>query len=373
MTLRFASSMGEVHLPTTNVTQFLRHWATESSMATAAVSGGLFSDTAFAEGSGFIRTPTFTDQPTWTCQAAFRASADFGSIAGDAGIRFLLGGTEQLAMVIVPLPALGARSLGQQYVIEVRRGATVLATSTATFYSTRWTIFQFQATLHTTAGAFEVRAAPVDRQTVGAFVNVLSGSSINTADAAANDADQAELNYTVPNGSAVWDHFFLMDDAGTTNNDFPSGLLLVQGMVPDADGAQDDWLAQGGQGTGFQTVDDPAGGITEDIGRQTTEVIGDIFLTAFPDAGAPNFPIGGGANIAAVLFHHVSAMENSGSRTVRPIYRNSADARSQGADDVLTDTLFAGFLEVFELEPITVLAWTVQQTRDMQWGLILNA
>ena len=73
------------------------------------------------------------------------------------------------------------------------------------------------------------------------------------------------------------------------------------------------------------------------------------------------------------MFHHVTGMEASGSRTVRTLYRNIADNDSEGPDLVISGTDFEGYTTYFEEDPIAAAPWTVQATIDMQWGLKLQA
>lgn len=365
MTLRFASSMGTIHQPA----QMLRYWDSIDSLAGGLVIG-LMSDNALNDPRAWIRTPTFTVQNTWVVQGAFK-NTDFmsGAEPQNAGLYFRKAGAEQLSMLIVPEAGSGGLTDGYMYSIEVRRGATLLAASDPIFFSQDWTVFQFKATINTgILGSFEVKASRRENETQEAFASIITGVATNTADAAVAGADQVEINYDVKGGNATWDHFWAMDDQGAVNNDFPNKLLMVHGMVPDSDGAQDDWVAQGGQGTGYQTVDDPANSIADDIGRQISENIGDIFLTGFPDPGGSH-PISASANVAGVIFTHVSAMENSGTLTVRPIYRNAGDTRAEGADQALVGTSYAGYYEIFEEDPVALAAWTVAQVKAMQWGL----
>ncbi len=384
MTLRFASSMGEVHKGGTDNFQLLRYWNSANSVGTGS-GAGLMSNLAIVDNSALLRTPVFTEQNTWICQGVFLNSAPLaGPSPMTAGLRYRRLGVEQLAMVIVPATASGSRPDGQLYSVEVRRGATLLAASAPIFYAQQFTIFQFKATIDTgVGGSFEVRAATVEGGVVGAFSNVVSGTGVNTADTGVAGADDVEIHYNVEAGSSRWDHFWVMDDQGSINNDFPGKFLLVQGVVPNAQGAQNDWTSQGGQGGGsndYESVNDPGDNIADDVGRHTSDTTNDIFLVGYQipgETGAVGFedghPISGSANVQGVIFHHVSGMENSGNRTVSPIYRNASDVRADGTNQALTSTSFNGFFEVFELNPVSAAAWTAQQTKEMEWGLKLQA
>lgn len=383
MTLKFASSMGEVHSAALNDLQMERYWASVSFLGTG-VSSGLLSNSAITDSGATLRTPAFTERDTWTMQCAFLNSTPLnGGGATDAGLSFRRQFLEQLRLYITPVTtAVGGSHAGQRYAIEVRRGATVMATTGPIYYSEQWVVIQFQATIDPVVGAFEVRTAEVIGQTVGAFTTVLQQAAVNTADQAVNGADDATIIYDVNAGSSRWDHFWLFDDQGADNNDFPGKFLLVQGVVPNLNGAQNDWISQGGQGAGgnaYESVNDPGFNINDDIGRHTSENNGDIFIVNFQtpgETGNPGFeaghPISSAANVAGIIFHHVSAMENSGTRAVRTIYRDIADVRSEGPNVDLNSTTFAGFFEVFELNPISAAAFTALETEEMQWGLKLQ-
>ena len=380
--LRFASSMGELHYIGAGGTgddQLLRYWGEQFSMGTG-LGGGLLSNRSIVEGNGYLRTPQLVDQNTWIIQGAFFCSANLdGGAAQNAGLALFKAGTEQLRLLVAPVAAFGARQEGQLYRLELRRGATLLATSTASFYAQQWHIIQMKVTIDPVAGAYEVRVAPVENTNVGAFSTVLSGGPTNTADAGVAGADQVEVNYEVNNSSCRWDHFFVMDDTGAVNNDFPGKWLLVHGVLPNRQGAQNDWVSQGGQGSGandYESVNDPGNSIQDDIGRHTSDTPGAIFLVGYQVPGTTGnpgaeagHPIGAGANVQGVIFHHVSGMENSGTRTVRPIYRNSVDVRAEGGDVILSTPAYAGYFEVFEQDPVAAAAWTAQGVIDMQWGL----
>lgn len=381
MALQWASSMGEVHAFGSVSTQILRYFQSQTSMGTS-IATGFLSNLAIREGTGSLRGALVPEQNTWICQGVFRNSFPLaGPFPQNSGLAFMRGGSEQLRMTMLPLGASGARPDGEQYVIQVKRGAVVLATSSEAFYAEEFVIFQFKATINTgVLGSFEVRAARVENQTIQAFSTIVTGVALNTADTGVAGADQLELDFQVETGVGQWDHVWLFDDTGAINNDFPGKFLLVQGVIPNANGVQEDWSYQGGQGSGFEVFNDPSNSIADDIGRATSNVIGDIVLMDFQnpgETGAPGFEggpiIGSGSAVQGVIFHHVSGMEASGTRTVRPIYRNLADVRAEGADVVLNTIPFAGFFEVFELNPVSVLAWTAQQVKEMQWGLKVQA
>ncbi len=380
MTLKFASSLGEVHSGITDTAQMDRYFG--AAILLEGVDAGLMSNDALISNFAQANTPVFTEQDTWITGAAILPGAYLvGGGSPEAGFKFQRQGVTQLTCTLTPRTTqLQGSSPGQYYSMEVRRGATVLGTTGFIFYSQEWTVFQIEATIDPTVGAFELQAAPVINGQVGAFVTVLTQSGVNTADDAVAGADQVSLNWTINSGNVRWDHWWVFDDQGTVNDALPPKWLLVQGVVPNANGAQNDWIVQGGQGTGFETVNDPGFNTGDDVGRHTAEDNGDIFITEFQipgETGSPGsevgHPISSAANVLGLIFHHVSAMENSGSRNLRRIYRDIADVRNEGPDVNVNTTTFEGFFEVLELNPISAAAWTAQQTREMQWGLKLQS
>lgn len=388
MALIWASSMGEVHRPGTTAgseyIQMLRYFGEQSAMS-SSTAAGLMSKVVMQDGQGRVRTPQFTEQDTWIVQAAYRATGPMdGGLTQDLGIVIRRQGTEQLRLSFIPASASGSRFDGEMYSVRVERGATVLAATDPIFYSREWVVFQFKVTIDPAAGAYEVKAMRRENESfTGSLTTILSGSGVNTADDGVTGADQFQFNYYISAGASLWDHVWVMDDTGALNNDFPGKFLLVQGVIPNANGAQLDWISQGGQGSGatfFDALNDSASNIAGDVGRAVTENIGDIILMAFQvpgETGLPGFETGPRisslANVPGMIFHHVSAMENSGTLTVRPVYRNISDVRAEGNDLILTSTSFQGFYEVFEQNPVSAAAWTALEAIQMQWGLKLQA
>lgn len=383
MTLRFASGLGETHLPGTSDQQFLRHWRGGNNGLSGATGSGFLSNVVSVDSVASIDSPTFALQNTWIIQGMLRADGAMDSLSNSVGFQLRSGAADQLRVEVIPEPATAPHGFGVRYALAVKRGGTTLAQTAFDFYATEWNAIQFKATIDPAVGAYEVKVAKTEGTQVLAFVSVLSASGVNTADTGVAGADNLRLDYTATGTNVKWDHFFIMDDQGTVNNNFPSGLLLVHDVLPNKVGAQNDWTSQGGQGSGasdYESVNDPADNVDDDVGRHVSSVPGDIFLVGYQVPGTTGaigaeagHPIAPTANVAGVIFNHVSGMESSGTRTVRPIYRNVLDVRAEGADKLLNSTSFDQFTEVFELNPVSAAAWTGQEALDMQWGLKLQS
>ncbi len=391
---------GQTHLHTASAPvncQFLRLWGSTDITLTSTAGGLETPVNTVAVGSGRVGTPVLNERNTWIVQAAYRSSIfPTGAGSENVGIYFKRdsGATEQLSVRIRKQGASASGSFqdGERFKIEVMRGATSLGIS-RDFWSRSWHVIQVKVFFNDPGGApntgtVEVRVLPLegeDRnrgQAEATQETVINVAGIDTSDSGQDGVDVIELDYDASTGTVTWDHFLVMDSDGAQNNDFPAQpLVYVHGGVPNRDGADNDWVPQGPPPDGFEAVNDRADLCTEDDGRYTSDNPTDVLLfgmqppgqTGTTPANASGPRIGASNAVLGVMFHHVSAMESSGNRTVRSLYRDIADVRSEGPDVVLSGTTFGGFFEIFELEPITAAVWTAQQTLDMQWGLKLQA
>jgi len=378
--------------------QALRQWG-DLTWSVAGFDTGLFDPTTAIErgGVGRISTPILPEKNTWIVQAAWIAPT-FATGVGleTAGIYFMRGNdtTEQLSVRIRKQGASPSGSFqdGERFKLEVMVGAVSLGIS-RDFWTSQWHVIQVKVFFNDPIGApntgtVEVRVLPLEGGKLarldGAVQEVaINVAGVDTSDAGVAGVDAIRFDYDTSSATSVWDHFLVMDSDGALNNDFPAQpLIFVHGGLPWADGADLNWTPQGsGVTPPFDAVNDRSDLCIEDDGRLTSETPGDTTLFSFQTPGmtgsTPAFAngprIGLSNQVLGVSFHHVSGMEASGNRTVRPYYRDVLDVRAEGPDQIITGTLFAGYVEIFELEPVTGLAWTAQQTTDMQWGLKLQA
>lgn len=369
--LKWASSMGEVHRKGTDAFQLLRYWGSESGMPdSTGVGAGLMSSAVIAGNTGSMFTPQLSGL---TNTIYFQVAVQFNAaLTGtpSAGFKIRNGAADQCYIRVEPSPADGAQAAGKYYRLSLYRGATLIASTAYEFYSLEWTVFQIKVTVNTgTSGDIEIRASRRENETFLTLTSVLTVNNINTADTGSAGVDQIGFDYGT-NGSVRYDHFWWFDASGSVNNTWPSKVLLVQGVLPNQNGSFNEWPAKGGGGNNYQSLDDSPHSIAEDSGRLTSQVVGERVLVKFPDPDE-NHPLGSTANVAGVIFQHVSAMENSGVRTVAPLYRNAGGTSAQGTNQLLNSTSFNGFYEIFEDEPVSAAPWTAQQVKDMEWGLIL--
>lgn len=237
--------------------------------------------------------------------------------------------------------------------LTVNRGSTVLGTTTANFAYNQWHYFELKVTARTgTNGSYELRHNEV---------SVLSASGVNTANAGSDGADIWALRCHT-NLSVRWDDIYVCDDTGSDNNDF-KGDSQIRGGHPN--GAGDVQTFTPGTGvTHHLLVDEPATTSPidgNDVVHSDTNGNKDLF--EFGDLTAVN------GNIYGVMIHSQLAMNASGSRTLKHVYRDLADAEHNPANFVVNSTAYTEFHDIIEQNPLTAAPWTESDINNAQFGV----
>lgn len=313
-----------------------------------------------------------------------RFSAPLTSTAAshNAGPRFLLGGSEQVWFKFREVD-LAAENVGGEdgsvYEIQVFRGATLVATH-GRLYSEYTYAFQFKVTPDPATGAYEIRAAVRQGRFKGPMQVIGSGSGLNLADTGLAGCDQFEESHDTFGGQSEWGDLVVTDDVadGSIFNDFIDDPRIVRAFYPNAIGVDDEWVVQGTTDK-VDALNEPAGHnnlASEDGRRVTSENIGDIQLMDFNGFQFTDLDVvgpAGAASVDAVVLYPEAAMESSGTRTYRVLYRDLADLRSNGSNIVLGSTVFQQDRQEWLQNPITASGWTVQELLDAQFGVEIVA
>jgi hypothetical protein len=338
MSLKFAEGFGI----TRDTVQLGRKWGAVSGAVGTVITGFRDIGLALSTTTGVLTTPAFTDQAEWTFGAALWWSARPASLT--AKFELLKAGNPQLAFEFDPVED------GLLFNILVKRGSNLLET-VGPFFTRTPAYYEFQATIHTAAGAWEIKR---DGVSVG------SDTGVNTANEASNDADAVKISLGTGGAIARFGDFVLMDDQGGAMDDF-LGPIKVLGIRPESDDANA-WIPSTGVDN-YVLVDDGAGS-PNDADRVTSYTPSDEDFYEYTDLDIP-----AGVTLYGLILESVCAMESSGSRTLRPKYKNSPSAGSNGTNFLVDSTLFARFYEVWEEEPIATSAWTVAQINDARFGI----
>lgn len=275
---------------------------------------------------------------TLVAGVAFRPQ-QFG--ANTRVISFIDGSTEQIELWFNALQKL-----------EVRRGATLLATSTTVLSLATYYYLEFKATIHPSAGAYEVRINNIAEA-------ALTASGVNTRSSANSTADSVAVcvgQFTAQGTGWDFDDFYVCDTSGAQNNDF-LGDIRVQYIAPTGAGATTQFTPS--TGANWQNVDDAAP--DGDTTYNSDATPGDI------DTYAMSNLVSTAGSVKAVQTLISARKDDAGVRTIAPVVRHG------GVDypgtNVNIGNTYTFYREVMELNPGTGVAWTVADVNAAEFGV----
>ena len=302
------------------------------------------------------------DENTWICQFAIRKDDD-EDLTGD-GAQFVISDSvgEQVSVVQVD-----SGEANGSFKMEIRRGATVLATSPSYGWSANvkgWHVFQFKVLIDPTVGTFDLKHWDYYNNAT----TPLTGTGANTANQGTAGGDRASFGFGSAGRNQRMDDVVIMDGTGSVNNNLTSLPIIMHGALPNGEGTVQDWLASLG-GTHFSEVDDVATspGGTDKVTSSTVSDIEMFDMTAFGLIAPTSTP-----TIHGVMPYIEGNMENSGTRTMRARVRNGV-TEANGADDmVFSTTAKVAFHEIMETNPVTAVAWTLADLNSDEFGFQLT-
>lgn len=289
-----------------------------------------------------LTTPAFDDHATWTIgfHLLFRAPETIDLLT------FYRGGTAQMTVSVVPD--------GDDMVLSLKRGATVLATYTIDVPDD-WIHFELKTTFHTTAGAYELRLNGI---------TVLAATNQNTANTGSNDADQVQLWLEVPVSSTAFmviDNWYVLDGSGTSNTTFLGDSAIEEKLVF-APGTFTEWAPKLEGQVNAENVDD----VGDHDGNTTYNAADTVNLTDTFMMSALNVLI----TVAGVQLEIVGAIEvAAGSEDIKAI---TVVDTVDHASDTLTLTSeepdYQAVHWVWDVNPETDDPWTPEVLAAVEFG-----
>lgn len=233
--------------------------------------------------------------------------------------------------------------------LSVKRGATVLATSTAVLSTSAFKYIEFKITIHNTTGSYELR---LDEAVI------LSGTNVDTQET----ANAYITNVRLCDGSNFghyFDDFYLCDTAGAVNNDF-LGAIKVECLFPSAVGNSSQW-ARGGTDSGAnwsQVEETPPNDDTDYVSSSTTAekdtyAYGNLATTA--------------GSVKGVQIVPRVRKSDASVGSYAPIARSGA-VEEEGTTVNPTET-YDYYPDVFELDP-SGAAWTIASVNAAEFGVV---
>lgn len=297
-----------------------------------------------------FQTPNLGNAGTMIVGFSFRETAFTGSHSEVKIATFLNGTDEQISLWVV--------GTSGKIQFRVKRGATVIGTTTKSWESGYWIWVEFKAVFDTTGsnGSIEVRVNKISELLV---------ENIDTTDHGSTVANVFEFQVANPSGgqAIALDDLFVLDGTGGSLNDF-LGDRIVEGLNPSGDGNRNEWTRSSASGQHHDYVDEV---IIDDDGTylwvpNTSDGLVELFT--FPTLSA----IAGA--IDAVFLYWDLRMDTNGQDKVRPIFRNGGGAEATGTEVTIDeDQSYIRFKEMFLQDPTIAGAWTVSNFNAMQMGL----
>jgi hypothetical protein len=235
---------------------------------------------------------------------------------------------------------------GSGFRFRVMRGSTILAT-TGYFPFGSWVFVEFKAECLTSGGSYELR--------VDGAVEV-TGTGVDTADSGSDGWDSMAMRYGSLSSRVYLDDIYVIDTAGATNNDY-LGAVVVEGLLPNANGTVTDWGTQGSS-TNYLNVDD-----TSDTSYNKSDTNGQQDLYGYEDLQEID------GTIYGVQLNSQLAMNEVGTRTVKTQYRDPDTTEADIETHVLNSTLIDSYASVMEENPASSAAWTVSDIDDGEFGI----
>lgn len=259
-----------------------------------------------------------------------------------SGFHVELGGSGQIYVSPESTSGSGVR-------FNVKRGSTTLASSSY-FPFAAWVYVEFKVEVLNSGGSYELRVDGVSEA---------SGSALQTADTGSDGWDNWATRWASGLSNLVRiDDIYVLDSSGTTNNDF-LGACIVEGIVPDAEGAAADWGVQG-FADNSQNINDLT---TNDTRYNKSDTNGNQDLYSFGNLAEIDGTVYG-VQLGAQL-----GMADVGSRVVKTQYRDPDTTVSDLTSHTVNSTNYDEFIDVLEVNPNGSTTWTISDLDDGQFGV----
>lgn len=304
-----------------------------------------------------------SDTNTWVLQFAIRKEAG-ADLTGDGCFLSVSDSVgEQVSVVQVD-----SGDSNGTFKMEIRRGATVLATSIAYAWGsnpTSWHVFQLKVLIDPTVGTYDLKHWDYFNNATTA----LTGTGANTANQGTAGGDRASFGIGAAGVNHRLDDVVIMDGTGGVNDDLTTNPIVVHGALPSAEGNQNDWTPSSGSNNA--ALIDDSGFAPLGTDKITASTVNDIDLHAMLAFGliAPSST----PTILGVMPVIEGNMENSGTRTVRARIRNGGSEANGAVNMVFSSTSKVAYHEVMEDNPVTAAVWTLANLNADEFGVQLTA
>jgi hypothetical protein len=329
----------------TGTAQLGRKYATQTG-SIVVQSGRVFGNSAGVLSLVAV-TPSFGLQDTLVLGIGVRLSSQQAGLNSNAqGFYFERGGLEQAHVEFV--------SNAGSFEFAIKRAGTTIFTTSSAFAYGVWHYFEFKLTLDTTTGAYEIRQ---NESTIA------SGSSVNLANTGSDQADGFAIRFTSNVSTSLFlDDIYVLDTTDSVNNDF-KGDSVVEGILPNANGATIQWTNLGGSASNFQNVDDAATTPTDGTNANSGDTLGEKDLYALGDLTQITGDVHG-VQVGVQL-----ALDTAGTRDVDVRFRDQTTSEAVIDTHTVASTTYDEFTTILDENPVTTNPWSISDIDNGQFGV----
>jgi hypothetical protein len=231
--------------------------------------------------------------------------------------------------------------------LTVKRGTTVLGTSTNNMSSNTWYYIEFKVVCHNSTGSYELRVNDT---------NWLSATGIDTQ--IGSNAYHDVVKFTGSNftSSIDFDDIYVCDSTGTRNNNF-LGNVKVLAIRPDSAGDDTDWTPDAG--ANYAAVDEVV--LDEDTTFVETSGSGDQDLYNYGSLAASGV-------IKGLQIVTETRVTDATSFDLNAVIK-SGTTEDAGSSETITSTSYVTHTRVAETDPDTSDTWQASAVNSCQFGI----
>jgi hypothetical protein len=292
---------------------------------------------------GCLRSRSLTPSSTFIVGFAYKSNA-WGA---DSAIMSLREGTTT---------HINLRLLNGTRQWQVDRPGTVLGTSTVQFATQTWQYIEIKATIHDTAGSFELRQNGI---------TILSGTNVDTRNGGTGLLDEIYIWDTGgadnrENNGAYLDDLYVCNTAGSVGNDF-LGDTRIEYLAPTGAGTRTGFTPSAG--SNWSNVDEVPASDT-DYNSANTPGAMDLFQMA---------NLSGNGLVRGVQTISRAKKDDAGFRKFKPAFfkasgLGSTDRWYTGTQVPVSDSYAFLPMQLLATSPDTGAAWTVDEINAIQYG-----
>lgn len=340
--------------------------------------GGSVSTVVGRQGGRALKTSTISMRThplvgvasnTWTSGFEYYKATTNALTATGAYVAFLNGADEQIRCEIVPFVIPSVVRSANGYKLQVKRGATVLATSNEFWHHNNqredFKYIEFSVVIADgVGGSFSAKVSEIAGDVVTTDVTWDSANTgIDTQEQVATGADSCELS--TGTNTPQLDNWYVSEDATF------QGPLYIQGYLPSADGASTDWSLDGASNIADAWAETYSeGSVTEDDKRVSSIVTTDERLATMASSDGTDI-IGDASTVVAVKVDIHARMETAGDIDIGARWRQGVSTVQSGTFNVAS-TAMTVLSQLEVTNPVTAAGWVGSEPRNLQLGVINN-